>query len=359
MFKVWTIIFIFFYSLVIKAQVYRHLDVRTEGELSKEEVREISDLMSCQIENNFDLYANHLVEEVFPRVEEELFSLLRPHFSVNGKRVQVAEAVDSGDLFHVHVRTRLPKLSYHPLPFSGFLDSRNYHLQYHSFERVGVIKKKWMSELKEIDDPILAQWLTDVEKHKALLESQPDPGFGRFVDVLGESPIEEPLSDIQKNDFSKLLYSHLNSGSYRSFDYRIWLLDRLRTRFNFIDPKTIAFENVFSESRSLASYGFEFLILNSLEVPDHYQFANIYFEDRSDMPNEIEALIREAESKGLTHFLRGDGDFLKALEISSSGDDEFNVLKYAYRSQVSANKHRLFGWTERYVFSVSFSLNCK
>lgn len=342
------------------AELFRHYDVPSEGRVTQEEQREVKPIMSCQIEENFETYTDHIVNSILPRVDDELSVLLRPHISIEGRRVQVAEEVDASDLFHVHVRMPTPQLRFHPLPFDTFLDSGVYHLQYHSFERSSEITEKWREELSQIDDPALSAWLTDVEEHIYLQSQLQDPALGDYsgVNLVIDSPIKEPLSEELIERFSNLWYEHLNSSVRYSEEYKSWLIERLKTRLNFIDPERIIFENHYAHSRSVISLGNEFLILDRLNIPDHAQFANIYFEDRSDMSLEVKALINRVESHGSKMMVRGEEVFTETIEAFKRIESDLNVLKYAHRSPVSSSKHRVISWTDDYVFSVSFSLNC-
>ena len=346
------------FSLSAEAEVFRHFNVNVTSELSADEKREVSSLMSCQIEENFDSYEEHIVDYILPRVDQELSIMLRPHISIEGERVQVAEEIDSSDLFHVHVRMPSPPLRFHPIPFSAYLDSEVYHLQYHSFERSGMITEKWRQELSEIEDPLLSNWLLDVEEHLFLESQLQDPGLYYGARTSFETPLVAPLTEEQKDYFSKLWYDLENKNIRHSDDYKSWLLERLKTRLNFIDPETHAFNNLFSNSRSVVSTGRDYLILNQLSIPDHDQFANIYFEDRADMPEEFEELIQSLEADEKSTMVRGEEEFSRALQIFNGIEDDYNVLKYAYSNAYSAQKHRLISWSKDHVFSVSFSLNC-
>ena len=346
------------FSLSAKAEVFRHFNANVSSELSFEEKREVSSLMSCQIKENFDLYKEHILNSIIPRVDQELSVMLRPHISIEGVRVQVAEEIDSSDLFHVHVRMPTPPLRFHPIPFSAYSDPEIYHLQYHSFERSGMITKKWRQKLSEVDDPLLSGWLSDVKEHIFLQSQLQDPGFNYGENTSFQTPLEAPLTEEQKDYFSNLWYEHENENIRHSDDYKSWLLQRLKTRLNFIDPQTHAFDNLFSQSRSVISTGRDFLILDRLNLPDYNQFANIYFEERADMPEEFEEILKSLERDGLETIIRDDEEFGEALEIFRSIEDDYNVFKYAYSNKVSARKHKLITWTKNHVFSVSFSLNC-
>ena len=359
MLRLYIVLLTFVYASSLKAEVFRHVEV-PEKTLSYKERAKIKEIMSCQIKENFQAYAEHIINQIIPRVSRELPVLLRPHISVEGKRVQVAEAIDAADLFHVHVRMPLAPLKYHPLPFSVYLDPEIYHLQYHSYEWMGLVQDKWRSELSEIKNPMLQKWLADVEEHIYLQSLQRDPGLGDYDhgSLLFKSPIQESLSEEQIDRFSSLWYEHRNSGIRHSDEYKEWLIDRLKMRLKYIDPKEIGFRESIRESRSLVSTINDYLILDGSNIPDHGQFANIYFEDRSDMTKKLNGLLKSIEDSGVKYLVKGGAHFDEVVSAISENPDDLNALKYAYSNDTHAALHRVIGWTDNHVFSVSFSLVC-
>ena len=366
--KVWVFLLVFIFSLSSsRAEFFRHFTVPPIKKLHPQEKTKIMASMSCQIEDHFNEYVEHLVETVLFRIENELSFLLRPHISIEGERIQVAEEVDSSDLFHVHVRMPAPPLRLHPLLFDLYVSPDVYHLLYHSFERSTMFIQKWKQELATIKDPILSLWLADVEEHILLQNQMQDMKNTQDmalvdlldVDLMFNSPLDGPLTEEQINYFSNLWYKYINLNTKHSKTYKDWIIKLLKTRLRLIDPQTVIFDNnVFAHSQNVISTGNEFLILDEMNLPNYTQFANIYFEDRADMPTEIETLIDLAEARGESAILRGQELFNEAVKSFKFIQNNLNVFKYIYGSFDSSQNHRVISWTDKYVFSISFSLNC-
>lgn len=332
--------------------------------------------MYCHLLNHLGDYSNYIKDNILPRLSHELPHLLQPKWSSDGTLVQVAEAIDYSDLFHVHVRVPLTLISKDQKSLNQiFLNSKMYHLQYHSFESPADYTKKWREELAFVGNSDLQAWLRQLNKYlEELNQSQDSYGYGISSQLQISSP--EELSDHQLEKFSQAWLDYLLSQKMIT-DFTPWYKARLREKLRVLDPKQTIANNQITAHRSVVSTNNRFIVIKPINLDDYIQPANIYFEERDYSP-EIDQVISEAEAHGLTHLINDQDNDLSHASFPSDTDwalhnrlvtklknavfnsvDQYHTFKHALESKVSARNHYVFSWNKNYLFSIRYSLHCK
>lgn len=371
--KVSTLLLLSFTCLRVQnlmAKPFRHLQVLSPGGYSED--RTLSKAIDCHITENLDEHTHFIRTKLFPRVSLELEQLLTPQISRSGQIIQVAETIDNGDLFHVHLRT--PILNLPNNKKSGlmpeFTSQQSQHLQYHSFERTDLMSSMWLSQLESINNPLISNWVQRVEEYRK--KKKPDPAFGGNYE---KEPFTS-LSEMQRLYFVNAWYAHQFSTTAKT--YTSWVKLRLKEKIRILDPGDFFhdYKSLYRD-RSLVSTEDLFSIIDPLNINGYVQPATIYFEERSDSLG-VDHVLKRAESFGLSYIINSSGKTFRknsfpkdtpwklhqqlADELRRAANKE-NFL-YVFKDVLSINsdysfgQHFIFGWDDKYLFSIKYFLQC-
>ncbi len=341
------------------------------AQLNKEQQTLAKTSQRCHIKQNLREHSALVQKNIIPRIEQELKQLLSLQQTKDGKIFYVAESIDYGDLFHAHVRDPLYNIPYsEELGLNHqFKDSREYHIQYHSFEYRDFTHLKWINELKLIHNSDLNVWLNELETYIREANSQTSGEYSNSNNAA-QSRLKA-LSPEQKILYSLLWHQKLGSQSPGQ--------NRLSQRLSSLDPLNNKTQLDMFSYRSVVSTDDEFMIIKPLNLPDFEQNATIYFEERIDSP-EVDQIIKKAQKNGLDHLINVSSRYYsdlsfgpiknKALHqkfsqeifLASQKTTEKNKLYmfgHAFKDDSDQNQHLLITWSDKYLFSVRYFIPCE
>ena len=121
-------------------------------ELSKSDEQTRKQKIFCHIDTHIFDHFDFVKAYAIPRISKELSFLLQPQTTIDDRKIQVAEDIDRGDLFHAHIRT--PLIDFNPGDSLGLntelIQPDNIHLQYHAYETESFQVQKWVGQLRSI-----------------------------------------------------------------------------------------------------------------------------------------------------------------------------------------------------------------
>lgn len=324
---------------------------------------------ACHLQKHLGAHTSYVQKQVFPRIERELKQILAPQQGANGETFYISESVDYGDLFHAHIRDPLSLIPAASASLNPqFSDSREYHLQYHSYEYMEYMQINWLRQLQGIDHPDLQSWLKARQEY---IEAQNSAGgqFGNYGSGRVETGLKI-LTDEQRNAFGRLWHDHLGPKS-PGFSL---LIEKLR----YLDPKDLKLGSTLLAHRSVVSTDEKFIVIDPLNLKDHWQPATVYFEELKDAP-AVQAVIERAKALGLKriinvkskYFLREAFPKETSLDLhaqmmkelaeaaqKTTAQDPLYMFGHAFEGPVDIDGHVVVGWSEKYLFSIRYFLPC-
>lgn len=326
--------------------------------------------IDCNIQENLDEHAEYLVNTVIPRVGAELQTLTKPVQQPNGEWMQVADSIDFGDLFHVHVRVPLTNM-YTPQGLSPIMkDSQRYHLQYHAWESGELFRQKWLNELAAMNNPQIRDWSIKQSEFLELWETG-----GSYT-----GPIKYPASTDNETfaNLVEIYYQESGKDQYPATMDPAWVKARLADRLTYLDRGRRNYPARLTQNRSVVSKDDKFEILgrNGGDLPGFEQPSNIYFDERT-ADSAVNNILKKAEALGFPFLVNrasplvndrlfgpdwdwatNDALVLELQVAASLAEDPFYTFKTIFGDVYGFQNHFILAWDNDYFYSVLYNIRC-
>jgi hypothetical protein len=323
-----------FVAVMSLAQANKPFVMATKTELKSDRAFEIS--QSCFLQRNLPQHLNFTIQHILPRIVAEAKFFTQKN-SLDGKEFYIADELSYRDLYHVHLRYPGTRDIQN---MDEFLNSKVYHLQYHSFEHLDLMKLGWLRELEKLTaGSIYQSWVVQHIEKTTQTSSDPYATGGGYMGSH-ESKKIPALESSELLKIANLWHHSLGSSSQG--------VDRLMLRLLMINDivNNGAAVRELMAFRSIASFDDIYkVILPGLNLNDHWQPLDIFYESTAANP-EIAAEIRASMARtglswvgnptsrdgndlGLSGAAQADAQatFDKIIALAMSDSNSENVFK--------------------------------
>lgn len=315
---------------------------------------------TCFLRQHLAEHVNFVVDRVIPRGVNELSELLQPQV-IGDKKFHVAFATDYADLYHFHIRYP------NRFPFAGiadFMNSADYHLQYHSLEHLDLIEIQWLESLQELKDPATQEWV-DSRLKKATTPPSSYVGSGLYQSHPPKALA--PLGPLELARLANLWDSHLARQS-PGFDALLLRVEAL----NDVALGAMAISEIM-KWRSVASHDDRYEILTGLDLPNVWQPTDLFFAKVSDNPKIAQEIENFSSFTGQTwvgNYARdraelvppsqdiralADQAFQNILRLIEAAPDPLNTFKHVVLD--FPNQTKAFAVKGDYIFALHYNLS--
>lgn len=285
----------------------------------KTELKSLQDVQvsqSCFLQKHLPQHLEFVVETLLPRVVREAqFFTQKQNFE--GQDFYVADELSYRDLYHVHLRYPGVRDIQN---IDEFLDSKVYHLQYHSFEHLDLMKFGWLRELEKL--PLSAKFQGWVAKH---IETSTQTSSGAYTTSGGAAGGEDSpkniileLSELQ--NIARIWNEQLGPKSQGE--------PRLMLRLLMINDivKNGAAVRELMKFRSIASFDHEYKVITpGLNLTDFWQPLDIFYasvESNLQIAEELRAFSQRTGMAWVGNPLSRDGKYLNLPAILAKDAQE-------------------------------------
>jgi hypothetical protein len=258
---------------------------------------------SCLLQKHLPEHLQFVINKIIPRGLGELPEMLKPH-QIDGKKFYIAYNTDYPDLYHFHLRY---PTQFSSSDFSKFLDSSNYHLQFHSTEHFDLMKIQWLYALAALGDISTKVW-AEPRIAKAI-----SPSTSSYTRTSTRDPSENfPLFDDEDVLRVSLLWHRRLAEKSPGLEFLVLRVAILN------DPihHTSEVAEILNW-RSVASHDDRFEILPTLDLNDVWQPVDFFFakiSENLELASEIRAFTSRTGQKWINNF---DGDHGKFFSPSA------------------------------------------
>ncbi len=315
---------------------------------------------ACLIQQNIIPFLEHTYSTILPRVESEIRDLTRPHV-VNGKKIFMAHTVDNADLFHFHIRYLT---TYQAQSIEDLTNPQNYHLHYHSYEKLDGMKLGWLYQLQKLNDAPTSAWLNArLQEATAPVTSGSYGAGGQFSDPTPSPTKLTELNAAEVERLATLWDQHLGAKS-PGLDYvRLWthILN---------NPIT---SNALSEIyryRSIASFVDRYDVIAGLDLPNIWQAADITFvpvAGNEDIAQAIESFSKRTHQKWVANHQGSLQQYIPAREnLKADSIETFDKIfklvmakpdeKFILKSSLSKTFTTALMVQGQYIYSVHYNV---
>ncbi len=242
---------------------------------------------SCFLRQHLPKHIEFVLEKILPRIERESKVFLNQQV-FGDKSFYVADELNYRDLYHAHLR--YPGIR-EMTSLSDYYDSKNYHLQYHSFEHLDKMKLAWMQELDVLlTDPHHKEWV------KQRIQNALQTSSGEFASSVG-GLTEKPLLILEDRELLQIAQRwHVSLGARSQGVQRLML--KLKTMNGLVSGVDAIYELMYF--RSIASFDDVYGVINpGLDIIDHWQPLDLFFEAKSRQPKMAELIRAYKKRTGL------------------------------------------------------------
>lgn len=272
-----------------------HLDVpEIEGNVPEQ---------ACAIQQDLITNLDWIYDTVLPRVQSEVATLLKPQI-IENRKIFVAHNVDNADLFHFHIRYP-SKLDV--TDASAVRDSKNYHLHYHSYEKIDLMRLKWLQEIRALNDSATQVWL-EARWNKA--NEKPSSQVGGFTNSGPDLVKDTEMNAAGVSRLAELWHGQLGERSPGIEYVSMWT--------EFLNARLVSKSlNELLRYRSVASFDDRFDIIKGLDLPNIWQSADVTYvpvSGNEDLADLVTRFMSENKQKWLINYEGKLAEFLPARE---------------------------------------------